>query len=75
MALYRIHYGGLPGVEPSFGIVVDSDTNTWMSDPPGHDIPKPMLTYFTGGDHSMYSGKQFEVFPGGRARFVKDGPG
>jgi hypothetical protein len=73
MAKYRNHYGGAPGVLPSFGIVVDSETETWTSDPPGHDIPRPMVLYFTGGDHAIGSGKQYEVYPGGRARFVKDG--
>jgi hypothetical protein len=59
MGMYRTHYGGAPGVEPSFGIVVDSDSLTWTSDPPGNDLRKPMLLYFTGGDHSIGSGKQF----------------
>lgn len=73
MAIYSNHNAGLPGVEPSFRIDVDSESLTWKSDPPGHDLPKPVLLYFTGGDRSIGSGKQFEVLPGGRARFVRDG--
>jgi hypothetical protein len=29
--------------------------------------------YFTGGDHAINAGKWFEVLPGGRARFLRDG--
>jgi hypothetical protein len=73
MAIYSSHNAGLPGVQPSFRIDVDSEVLTWKSDPPGHDLPEPRPMYCTGGDHSINSGKWFEVFPGGRARFVRDG--
>lgn len=73
MPKYRAHLQNVLG--HSFGIVVDSDDNSWTSDPPGYDIPRSMVAYFTGGDHAIGSGKQFEIYPGGMARFVEDGPG
>jgi len=73
MPIYSNHHAGLPGVQPSFRIDVDSEALSWKSDPPGHDIQNPMVLYFAGGDHAIGSGKQFEIFPGGRARFVRDG--
>lgn len=74
MSLYRMHFQNV-AMGVSFGIVVDSEKLTWTSDPPGNDIPQPMDGYFTGEDHSIGSGKRFEIFPGGRARFVGDGHG
>jgi len=73
MAIYSNFMAGLPGVKPSFRIDVDSEALAWKSEPPGDDVETPMVLYFTGGDHAIGSGKQFEVFPGGRARFVRDG--
>lgn len=61
---YRTHFAN------QFGIVVDAEKMTWTSDPPGNDLPRPYVLYFSRGG-PIGSGKQFEVFPGGRARLVK----
>lgn len=68
--LYRTHFQNPPGVGPSFGITVDDETMTWVSDPPGNDLTKPITAYFSRGG-PIGSGKQFEVLPGGKARLIK----
>ena len=68
---YSNHLQNPPGLQqPSFTITVDDETMTWVSDPPGDDITKPLTTYFSCGGPPG-SGKRFQVFPGGRARLVK----
>jgi hypothetical protein len=55
-----------------FSIVVDDETLTWTSVPPGHDVEKPLSAYFTAeGIAPIGSGKWFEVRPGGQARLVQ----
>lgn len=71
---YRVHYGGAPGVQPSFGIVVDDAANRWASDPPGFDLPQAMLGVYCileGPEAPIASGKTFDLFPGGRAQESK----
>jgi hypothetical protein len=69
--LFRGHWAGLPGIKPGFGVVVDDETMTWRSDPPGHDLEQPFTAYFPRQDGALHKGKNFEVLPGGRAREVK----
>ncbi len=70
---YRSHYGGAPGIFPSFGIIVDDQTMTWTTDPLGNDIPKPMMgvPFTREGSSPIGSGKAFDLFPGGRAQLSR----
>ena len=65
--LYRVHNAGAPGVKPSFGIVVDDETMTWSSDPPGHDLDQALFGVYASRGGAPRSGKAFDLFPGGRA--------
>ena len=56
--------------ERSFGIVVDEETMTWISDPPGIDIAESIVGYFGKGG-PLWSGKQVEILPGGFARSIE----
>jgi hypothetical protein len=67
--IYRMHFSDMARAR-AFGIVVDDETLTWASDPAGHDLTEPITGYFSRGG-PVGSGKQFEVFPGGRARLTK----
>lgn len=67
--LYRSHFTGRPN-DASFGITVDCETLTWVSEPPGHDLALPHRAYFSASG-SVGSGKELEVRPGGRAIEVK----
>jgi hypothetical protein len=64
---YRAHYAGTPGVLPAFGIVVDDQSMTWVSDPSGYNIPEPMINLRTIGE-GLAPGKYFDIFPDGTAR-------
>lgn len=63
--LYACHWGGLPGVKPSFTITIDDETMTWKSTPPGHDLEKRETMLFSRGG-PIGSSKMFTVHPGGR---------
>lgn len=65
---YRMHYAN--PIHGSFGIVVDDETLTWVSDPPGRDISEPIRSaYFAReGVNPPGSGRLFTIFPGGRAQ-------
>jgi hypothetical protein len=68
--LYSCHFSDLPN-QRAFGIVVDDETMTWTSEPPGQEIPAVWTGYFSRqGGGPIGSGKQFEVLPGGKARLV-----
>jgi hypothetical protein len=68
---YRGHLQDLAHGQ-SFGIVIDDETMTWSSDPPGGTIERPMTTYFPReGGGPPGSGRNFEVLPGGKVRSVK----
>lgn len=65
---YRTHFSDMAN-QRAFSIVVDDETLTWVSDPPGKDLFEPVTAYFTRvGGSPIGSGKQFEAFPGGKVR-------
>jgi hypothetical protein len=73
MPKYRGLNGALPGGAPDFWVVIDGDTLTWVSDPPGHTINEPIILYFPleGAAGAIGSGKQFQVLPEGRVRLLE----
>jgi hypothetical protein len=62
MAIYRTHY--VDPIHGSFGIVVDDETMTWTSDPPGRSLEKAVTAYFSRGGPPG-SGRTFTVLPNG----------
>lgn len=53
----------------SFTIIVDDQTMTWTTEPPGNNIAKPLTLYFSlKGGGPIGSGRNFTVLPGGRAQ-------
>ena len=66
--LYANHISNPVG--ESFLALVNDETLTWESQPPGKDIPKPMTLYFSCHG-ALGSGKNFTIFPGGRAEHAK----
>jgi hypothetical protein len=67
---YRTHLSDMAR-QRAFGIIVDDQTLTWVSDPPGNDIAEPFTSYFTReGGGPIGSGRQFKVLPGGQARLA-----
>ena len=67
---YRTHFSDMAH-QRAFGIIVDEETMTWTSDPPGNDISEPITAYFSReGGGPIGSSKQFEVFPDGHAHAV-----
>jgi hypothetical protein len=65
---YRMHYSH--PIHGSFGIVVDDESMTWVSDPPGTEIAERIdAAYFSReGVNQPGSGRVFTLFPGGRAQ-------
>jgi len=65
---YYSHRAALPGVSPSFMLIVDDETMTWESDPLENDVRSPILNlrFSREGDRPIGSGKYFNIFPDGR---------
>jgi len=64
-------------LQNGFHITVDDATATadgnmtWTTNPPGRDIREPMLGVYMSYGGPVGSGKAFDLYPGGRARFHK----
>jgi hypothetical protein len=52
---------------PSFTVLIDSETSSWSSDPPGHDIRSSFVGDFSREDGAIGASKRFELHPGGLA--------
>jgi len=55
----------------SFGITVDDETMTWVSNPPGRDLREAKQDVRLNKGGTPGAGKSFDLFPGGRAQLHK----
>jgi hypothetical protein len=65
--LYRLIERDAPGM-PAFDIVIDDATMTWVSDPPGRQVPEGLIAAFSAPGPYGTDRREFKVFPNGRAR-------
>jgi len=58
-------------VHGSFSITIDDETMTWVSNPPGHDLPQDMVGAHATKSGTPGPGKTFDLFRGGKATLHK----
>jgi hypothetical protein len=70
---YRNFQASMPGLKSGFTIIVDDESMTWQTEPPGKGISVLIegLRFVEEGVAPIGSGKWFDILPNGTARETK----